>query len=177
MYHINLLELGLYNHNYIGCMKRILFLCMLIISFSCSAYTQQSQKMIYNNDFVSKFDSIQIGNSPAQVKLILGNPYKRAFAQYKDGNIVEQLSYKTLTEHPYLAWTEIIYKFSFLNSKLIAVENNEYLGRTNTQLVVDEGGISQFMTQVLPFIQLDDNTKQSSSCCCKDCTTSPSTKP
>lgn len=133
--------------------------------------------MIYNNDFVSKFDSIQIGNSPAQVKLILGNPYKRAFAQYKDGNIVEQLSYKTLTEHPYLAWTEIIYKFSFLNSKLIAVENNEYLGRTNTQLIVDEGGISQFMTQVLPFIQLDDNTKQPSSCHCKNCTISPSTKP
>ena len=158
-------------------MKRVLFFCLLLLSFSCSAYTQQSQKMIYNNDFVSKFDSIQIGNSPAQVKLILGNPYKRAFAQYKDGNIVEQLSYKTLTEHPYLAWTEIIYKFSFLNSKLIAVENNEYLGRTNTQLVVDEGGISQFMTQVLPFIQLDDNTEQSSSCRCKDCTTSPSTKP
>ena len=177
MYHINLLGLGLYNHNYIGCMKRILFLCLLIISFSCSAYTQQSQKMIYNDDFVSKFDSIQIGNSPAQVKLILGNPYKRAFAQYKDGNIVEQLSYKTQTYHPYLAWTEIIYKFSFLNSKLIAVENNEYLGRTNTQLVVDEGGISQFMTQLLPFIQLDNNTEQSSSCRCKDCTTSPSTKP
>lgn len=133
--------------------------------------------MINNIDFVSKFDSIQIGNSPAQVKLILGNPYKRAFAQYKDGNIVEQLSYKTRTEHPYLAWTEIIYKFSFLNSKLIAVENNEYLRRTNTQIVVDEGGISQFMTQVLPFIQLDDNTEQSSSCRCKDCTTSPSTKP
>ena len=157
-------------------MKRILFLCMLIISFSCSAYTQQSQKMINNNDFVSRFDSIQIGNSPAQVKLILGNPYKRAFAQYKDGNIVEQLSYKTSTEQPYLAWTEIIYKFSFLNSKLIAVENNEYLRRTNTQIVVDEGGISQFMTQVLPFIQIDDNTKQSSSCHCKDCT-STSTKP
>lgn len=133
--------------------------------------------MINNIDFVSKFDSIQIGNSPAQVKLILGNPYKRAFAQYKDGNIVEQLSYKTRTEHPYLAWTEIIYKFSFLNSKLIAVENNEYLRRTNTQIVVDEGGISQFMTQVLPFIQLDDNTEQSSSCRCKDCTISPSTKP
>ena len=149
---------------------------MLIISFSCSAYTQQSQKMINNNDFVSRFDSIQIGNSPAQVKLILGNPYKRAFAQYKDGNIVEQLSYKTSTEQPYLAWTEIIYKFSFLNSKLIAVENNEYLRRTNTQIVVDEGGISQFMTQVLPFIQIDDNTKQSSSCHCKDCT-STSTKP
>ncbi len=132
--------------------------------------------MIYNNDFVSKLDSIQIGNSPAQVKLILGNPYKRAFAQYKDGNIVEQLSYKTSTEQPYLAWTEIIYKFSFLNSKLIAVENNEYLRRTNTQIVVDEGGISQFMTQLLPFIQLDDNTKQSSSCHCKDCT-STSTKP
>lgn len=158
-------------------MKRVLFFCLLLLSFSCSAYTQQSQKMIYNNDFVSKFDSIQIGNSPAQVKLILGNPYKRAFAQYKDGNIVEQLSYKTLTEHPYLAWTEIIYKFSFLNSKLIAVENNEYLGRTNTQLIVDEGGISQFMTQVLPFIQLDDNTKQPSSCHCKNCTISPSTKP
>lgn len=158
-------------------MKRVLFFCLLLLSFSCSAYTQQSQKMIYNNDFVSKFDSIQIGNSPAQVKLILGNTYKRAFAQYKDGNIVEQLSYKTLTEHPYLAWTEIIYKFSFLNSKLIAVENNEYLGRTNTQLVVDEGGISQFMTQVLPFIQLDDNTEQSSSSRCKDCTTSPSKKP
>ena len=157
-------------------MKRILFFCLLIISFSCSAYTQQSQKMIYNNDFVSKLDSIQIGNSPAQVKLILGNPYKRAFAQYKDGNIVEQLSYKTSTEQPYLAWTEIIYKFSFLNSKLIAVENNEYLRRTNTQIVVDEGGISQFMTQLLPFIQLDDNTKQSSSCHCKDCT-STSTKP
>ena len=157
-------------------MKRVLFFCLLLLSFSCSAYTQQSQKMIYNNDFVSKFDSIQIGNSPAQVKLILGNPYKRAFAQYKDGNIVEQLSYKTLTEHPYLAWTEIIYKFSFLNSKLIAVENNEYIGRTNTQIVVDEGGISQFMTQVLPFIQLDDNTKQSSSSRCKDCT-STSTKP
>ena len=132
--------------------------------------------MIYNNDFVSKLDSIQIGNSPAQVKLILGNPYKRAFAQYKDGNIVEQLSYKTSAEQPYLAWTEIIYKFSFLNSKLIAVENNEYLRRTNTQIVVDEGGISQFMTQLLPFIQLDDNTKQSSSCHCKDCT-STSTKP
>lgn len=132
--------------------------------------------MINNNDFVSRFDSIQIGNSPAQVKLILGNPYKRAFAQYKDGNIVEQLSYKTSTEQPYLAWTEIIYKFSFLNSKLIAVENNEYLRRTNTQIVVDEGGISQFMTQVLPFIQIDDNTKQSSSCHCKDCT-STSTKP
>ena len=157
-------------------MKRILFFCLLIISFSCSAYTQQSQKMIYNNDFVSKLDSIQIGNSPAQVKLILGNPYKRAFAQYKDGNIVEQLSYKASTEQPYLAWTEIIYKFSFLNSKLIAVENNEYLRRTNTQIVVDEGGISQFMTQLLPFIQLDDNTKQSSSCHCKDCT-STSTKP
>lgn len=158
-------------------MKRVLFFCLLLLSFSCSAYTQQSQKMIYNDDFVSKFDSIQIGNSPAQVKLILGNPYKRAFAQYKDGNIVEQLSYKTSAEQPYLAWTEIIYKFSFLNSKLIAVENNEYLRRTNTQLVVDEGGISQFMTQVLPFIQLDDNTEQSSSCRCKDCTTSPSTKP
>ena len=158
-------------------MKRILFFCLLLLSFSCSAYTQQSQKMIYNNDFVSKFDSIQIGNSPAQVKLILGNPYKRAFAQYKDGNIVEQLSYKTRTDHPYLEWTEIIYKFSFLNSKLIAVENNEYLRRTNTQLVVDEGSISQFMTQVLPIIQLDDNTEQSSSCRCKDCTTSPSTKP
>lgn len=158
-------------------MKRVLFFCLLLLSFSCSAYTQQSQKMIYNNDFVSKLDSIQIGNSPAQVKLILGNPYKRAFAQYKDGNSVEQLSYKTLTEHPYLAWTEIIYKFSFLNSKLIAVENNEYLSRTNTQMVVDEGGISQFMTQMLPFIQIDDNTEQSSSCRCKDCTTSPSTKP
>ena len=157
-------------------MKRVLFFCLLLLSFSCSAYTQQSQKMIYNNDFVSKLDSIQIGNSPAQVKLILGNPYKRAFAQYKDGNIVEQLSYKTSAEQPYLAWTEIIYKFSFLNSKLIAVENNEYLRRTNTQIVVDEGGISQFMTQLLPFIQLDDNTKQSSSCHCKDCT-STSTKP
>lgn len=158
-------------------MKRVLFFCLLLLSFSCSAYTQQSQKMIYNNDFVSKLDSIQIGNSPAQVKLILGIPYKRAIAQYKDGNIVEQLSYKTSTEQPYLAWTEIIYKFSFLNSKLIAVEDNEYLSRTNTQMVVDEGGISQFMTQVLPFIQLDDNTKQSSSCRCKDCTTSPSRKP
>ena len=158
-------------------MKRVLFFCLLLLSFSCSAYTQQSQKMIYNDDFVSKFDSIQIGNSPAQVKLILGNPYKRAFAQYKDGNSVEQLSYKTRTDHAYLEWTEIIYKFSFLNSKLIAVENNEYLRRTNTQLVVDEGSISQFMTQVLPFIQLDANTKQPSSCRCKDCTTSPSTKP
>ena len=158
-------------------MKRVLFFCLLLLSFSCSAYTQQSQKMIYNDDFVSKLDSIQIGNSPAQVKLILGNPYKRAFAQYKDGNSVEQLSYKTQTDHPYLVWTEIIYKFSFLNSKLIAVENNEYIGRTNTQIVVDEGGISQFMTQVLPFIQLDDNTKQPSSCRCKDCTTSPSKKP
>ena len=158
-------------------MKRILFFYLLLLSFSCSAYTQETQKMINNNDFVSKLDSIQIGNSPAQVKLILGNPYKKAIAQYKDGNIVEQLSYKTSTEQPYLAWTEIIYKFSFLNSKLIAVEDNEYLSRTNTQMVVDEGGISQFMTQVLPFIQLDDNTKQSSSCRCKDCTTSPSTKP
>ena len=158
-------------------MKRVLFFCLLLLSFSCSAYTQQSQKMIYNNDFVSKLDSIQIGNSPAQVKLILGNPYKRAIAQYKDGNSVEQLSYKTRTDHAYLESTEIIYKFSFLNSKLIAVEDNEYLSRTNTQMVVDEGGISQFMTQVLPFIQLDDNTKQSSSCRCKDCTTSPSTKP
>ncbi len=163
-------------------MKRILFFCLLLLSFSCSAYTQETQKMINNNDFVSKFDSIQIGNSPAQVKLILGNPYKRAFAQYKDGNIVEQLSYKTQTDHPYLVWTEIIYKFSFLNSKLIAVENNEYIGRTNTQIVVDGGGISQFMTQMLPIIQLDDITEQSSSeqlssCRCKDCTTSPSTKP
>ena len=132
--------------------------------------------MIYNNDFVSKLDSIQIGNSPAQVKLILGNPYKRAFAQYRDGSIVEQLSYKTRTDHTYLAWTEIIYKFSFLNSKLIAVEDIEYLRRTNTQIVVEEGSISQFMTQVLPIIQLDANTKQSSSSRCMDCT-STSTKP
>ena len=157
-------------------MKRILFFCLLLLSFSCSAYTQQSQKMIYNNDFVSKLDSIQIGNSPAQVKLLLGNPYKRTFAQYKDGIIVEQLSYKTSTDHPYLEWTEIIYKFSFLDSKLIAVEDNEYRKGSNAQIIVNEGGISQFMTQVLPFIQLDDNTKQSSSCHCKDCT-STSTKP
>lgn len=158
-------------------MKRLLFFCLLLLSFSCSAYTQQSQKMIYNNDFVSKLDSIQIGNSPAQVKLLLGNPYKRTFAQYKDGKIVEQLSYKTSTDHPYLEWSEIIYKFSFLDSKLIAVEDNEYRKSSNTQIIVNEGGISQFMTQVLPFIQLDDNTKQPSSCHCKNCTTSPSTKP
>ena len=164
------------NHNYNGCMKRILFFCLLLLSFSCSAYTQQSQKMIYNNDFVSKLDSIQIGNSPAQVKLLLGNPYKRTFAQYKDGKIVEQLSYKTGTDHPYLEWSEIIYKFSFLDSKLIAVEDNEYRKGSNAQIIVNEGGISQFMTQVLPFIQLDDNTKQPSSCHCKDCT-STSTKP
>lgn len=92
-------------------MKRVLFFCLLLLSFSCSAYTQQSQKMIYNNDFVSKLDSIQIGNSPAQVKLILGNPYKKAFAQYKDGSRVEQLSYKSRTDYTYLEWTEIIYKF------------------------------------------------------------------
>lgn len=108
---------------------RLYALIALLICFSATAvYAQKnySRNPTKHEAFFKKVEKLKPGMSKADVKEIMGEPYKLAFELKDDDELEEKIYYKTETWYRYTVSTLIIYQCEFKNDKLVALKQKEF---------------------------------------------------
>ena len=113
--------------------SRLLVLVILIVS--CSSATlfaqknQKQDKIIKDKVLFDKIQTLKPEMRKADVEIFLGEPYKLSFSLTEEGDLVEDIYYKT--EIWQTRWTIVIYQCVFKNSKLVALIQKEYFSDTS----------------------------------------------
>ncbi len=136
-----------------------LFLLVLLTCCSLSAFSQKPTLLKYE-DFMAKIKSIRLGCDKETVIQIMGEPYKISFAQYKEKDTVEQLSYKVNVDKT--SWYKVNYGFVFYNSRLIVLVETEFVEGGNST-ALDQSSIGHVIKNILPEI-LPDTEKNTCTC-------------
>nr|WP_311521740.1 hypothetical protein [uncultured Porphyromonas sp.] len=137
-------------------MKRILITLLLLLVCNTAGLAQTRNGYLSHSEFNEKLDIIELGCDIKDFRQIMGKPYTRALMKYRDEGEVEQLTYKV--ELFRRDWYVMSYRFSFFNSKLIALEELPEPQQTTTALFpTQDNGIAYFVANVLPYI-LPDKT-------------------
>lgn len=102
-------------------------LALLFFLSTTAVYGQrnESKKPSKQEVFFRNVEQLKPGMSQAEVKEIMGDPYKLSFELKDNDELEESIFYQN--EIWLGKWTLIVYRCVFINNSLVELQQNEYL--------------------------------------------------